>query len=496
MASDNLVLRSGLWHARLTIPADARPTLNRREFTASLKTGSKTEAQRLKIPYLQQWQSLIDQARSTSKLDPEDARIQAKALAERAREFYADVAQAHITNGPLSTEKADAVADFLSLGPNHSQEEWERMLRHFEVDGRLDAFEFNRDLQSLVQGNMEKQANTLPLKEADKDEIKQILKDPSHYRAKSPITTTRINAFKVHQEQVKGIVQKTVDTQVARLENLKNWLETNRRDLTHESITAYMDTLSVSEKTKKQFLFAGSSFWKWALRYDENFKKLHRDQQSPFQNHDFPTNRSKRAATSTERKAFAPEDVAKLYDAAKNQKNRETLSDLILLGAYTGARIEELCRLKTSDIVKEEGIQCFSIKDAKTAAGERNIPIHSKLQPVVDRLVKNSEDGYLIKSTSGNKYGNRSDALSKQFGRLKTDAGYNSQFVFHSFRKTVITQLQRSDVPGVLIAAIVGHETGTITFDVYSAGPSPKQKRDAISRLKYPIKQEVYKAAF
>ena len=65
---------------RLAIPEDARPALNRREFTASLKTGSKTEAQRLKIPYLQEWQSLIDQARTKSKIDPEDARIQAKEM--------------------------------------------------------------------------------------------------------------------------------------------------------------------------------------------------------------------------------------------------------------------------------------------------------------------------------------------------------------------------------------------------------------------------------
>ncbi len=109
------------------------------------------------------------------------------------------------------------------------------------------------------------------------------------------------------------------------------------------------------------------------------------------------------------------------------------------------------------------------------------------ITPVIERLAEQSEDGYLIKSTSGNKYGNRSDALSKQFGRLKTDLGYNSQFVFHSLRKTVITQLQRADIPGILIAAIVGHETGTITFDVYSSGPSPKQKLHAISKLQYEI---------
>lgn len=489
MASDNLVLRSGVWHARLSIPADARPTLNRREFTASLKTGSKTEAQRLKISYLQQWQSLIDQARRKLEIDPEDARILARKNSELAKAFLAESAQAAIADTPMSGEVFDTMTEFLTVGPENSAEEWEQIVRHFRVGGvEPDPLQLHRDMQSLMQGNMERQVTALVLEEVDKEEIKQILKDPSHYRAKSPITTARINAFKIHQEQVKGIVQKTVDTQVARLQSLKKWLEDNRHDLTHESITAYMDTLQVSEKTKKQFLFAGSSFWKWANRYDEFFKKLHRDQVSPFQNHDFPTNRSKKANASTERKAFAVDDVVKLYEAAKKQKNRETLADLILLGAYTGARIEELCRLKTSDIIQEEGIQCFSIKDAKTAAGDRSIPVHPKLLHVVERLVKQSEDGYLIKSTSGNKYGNRSDALSKQFGRLKTDLGYNSQFVFHSFRKTVITQLQRSDVPGILIAAIVGHETGTITFDVYSAGPSPKQKHTAISKLKYNIK--------
>ena len=487
MASDNLVLRSGTWHARLAIPADARSALNRREFTASLKTGSKTEAQRLKVAYLQEWQSLIAKARSTAKIDPEDARIEAKRMAERAQAFFADMAQATVTERPIASLNTDFAADFLKLDQNHSQEKWERILRHFEIGEKVDVLALNQDFQNLIQENMERQSNTLPLKEEEKEDIRKILKDPSHYRAKSPITTARIEAFKTYQETVKGIVQKTVDTQVARLENLKKWLEDNRRDLTHESITAYMDTLSVSEKTKKQFLFAGSSFWKWAVRYDENFKKLHRDQQSPFQNHDFPTNRSKKSANSTERKSFSTEDVARLYNTAKGLKNRETLSDLILLGAYTGARIEELCRLKTSDIINDEGIKCFSIKDAKTAAGERNIPIHPDLLHVIDRLAEKSEDGYLIKSTSGNKYGNRSDALSKQFGRLKTDLGYNSQFVFHSLRKTVITQLQRADIPGILIAAIVGHETGTITFDVYSSGPSPSQKLNAISKLKYPI---------
>lgn len=63
MASENLVLRSGNWHVRLSIPKDVRHILNRTEFTESLKTGSKAEAQVKKLAFLQIWKQLIANAR-------------------------------------------------------------------------------------------------------------------------------------------------------------------------------------------------------------------------------------------------------------------------------------------------------------------------------------------------------------------------------------------------------------------------------------------------
>ena len=171
MASDNLVLRSGTWHARLAIPADARSALNRREFTASLKTGSKTEAQRLKVAYLQEWQSLIAKARSTAKIDPEDARIEAKRMAERAQAFFADMAQATVMERPIASLNFDFAADFLKLDQNHSQEKWERILRHFEIGEKVDVLALNQDFQNLIQENMERRSNTLPLKAKEKEDI-------------------------------------------------------------------------------------------------------------------------------------------------------------------------------------------------------------------------------------------------------------------------------------------------------------------------------------
>lgn len=488
MASDNLVLRSGTWHVRLTIPADARPALNRREFTASLKTGSKTEAQKRKAPYLSQWSDLIATARNGGKIDVEDLRLRAKQLTEHLDTLYTSLVMGSVTTGmleykPENTQAQQALDDHLWLEDN---EDAERILRHFEVGREADPLELSKDMQNLVSGNLSRHFDRMRLKPSDKADIAGILKDPKSYQAKSPITASRLTTFESYQTKTKGIIQKTVDMQVKRLNLIKEWLEKNQKELIHDSISEYLTTLKIADKTKKQVLFAGSSFWKWAIRHDESFKKIHSKEQSPFEMHEFAAQRGKKNPT-TERRVFSPEDVQKLHAEALSQ-DRQTLADLIALGAYTGARIEELCRLKKSDVISEEGIQCFSIYDSKTEASTRLIPVHESLKNIVDRLIAESDDDYLIKSPAGNKYGNRSDALSKQFGRLKTGLSYNGQYVFHSLRKTVITQLQRADVPGILIASIVGHETGTVTFDVYSAGPSPKQKLSAISNLSYTLK--------
>ncbi|MDY7070516.1 hypothetical protein PshuTeo2_05380 [Pseudomonas hunanensis] len=522
MASDNLVLRSGTWHVRLSVPKDVRHVLNRSEFTESLRTGSKPEAQMKKLAFLHMWKQAIANARlriagptpdhlpetsfSVSQMiqtsqqdgllslvmpknpDDVDPRLSRESL-DRLGSYITDVIL-HTQKWTTTQEAEEAKFDLYGQKPFREyqafKEKWYELGEEIPLERKIERFNDYIKLHKAVEHYAITAGQTISVTSIE--EIRSILDNPNNYKIKSPITTTRIASFEAYQTKTKGIIQKTVDTQANRLKMMGAWLEVEQRDLNHESIASYLDTLDLSIKTKKQYLFAGSSFWKWAIKHDDNFKKLHRDQQSPFEKHDFPVNRSKRNDGSMERKAFTPEDVTKLYEAAKATKNRETLTDLILLGAYTGARIEELCQLQAQDIVSEEGIKCFYFYDGKTAASERHTPIHPAIQETVERLIRNSKDGFLIESPAGNKYGNRSDALSKQFGRLKTGLEYNSQFVFHSFRKTVITQLQRADVPGILIASIVGHETGTVTFDVYSAGPSPKQKHDAISKLKYELK--------
>lgn len=62
------------------------------------------------------------------------------------------------------------------------------------------------------------------------------------------------------------------------------------------------------------------------------------------------------------------------------------------MDAYTGAKIEELCTIKVSDVMEDT----IKINDSKTSAGIRSIPIHRHIRPVIERLKTTSTDGYLM----------------------------------------------------------------------------------------------------
>lgn len=60
-----------------------------------------------------------------------------------------------------------------------------------------------------------------------------------------------------------------------------------------------------------------------------------------------------------------------------------------LIALYSGMRLEEICQLHLSDIVKMDGVLCFSIneesggsgyvKHVKSSAGIRKVPVHPHL---------------------------------------------------------------------------------------------------------------------
>lgn len=185
--------------------------------------------------------------------------------------------------------------------------------------------------------------------------------------------------------------------------------------------------------------------------------------------------------SAAKRTPFPSDKVPTLWTAAE-ARGDEKLAHLIRLGAYTGARIEELCSLKVAHVTEN----ALCIADAKTAAGVRDVPIHSAVKELVNALKDSSEDDYLISGLTLNKYGDRSNAIGKRFGRLKTDMKFGEGHVFHSLRMTVVTLLEDAGVSENLAADIVGHEKPRITYGLYSGGASLASKTKALNLVAYP----------
>lgn len=213
----------------------------------------------------------------------------------------------------------------------------------------------------------------------------------------------------------------------------------------------------LSPATCRRIISAARGYWAYLERHHKLTLPF------PFQGV-VPAARRTKETVRDRRKGFTPKDYQRLLAASEGRD--EQLADLIRLGAYTGCRIEELCSLKLEQV----GADRFTIEDAKTEAGWRIVPIHSHIRQMVARLNNTSQDGYLLSGLTFNKYGDRSNAIGKRFGRLKKSLGYGNDYVFHSFRKGVATQLEAAEVPENHVARLLGHNLKTMSYGVYSGG--------------------------
>jgi integrase len=496
--ANNLEQQGGTWHVRMSIPVDVRKAFGGRKILSkSLETGLRSEAMNRRLPFLAQWKSEIAEARAQIKDLKENwrpelaARIQDLDKHTGAR-FLAAARRLPVT-GERTPEELESgqqvvLGALISLYKSAYALEADGIPGVAKLLSEHDVLQANNPVELVQRSAAFKRALTALVAEhqyglspTETAEAKAIVQDPTVYKPKSPITKARLETFRAYRK-ARDISAKNIDAQESKLEKLSAFLAKTGNPLDFDCVSAWLDSIDAASKTKQQYLNAGNTFWKWAMKYDARWREDYKGAVTPFEKHDLPQRKGK-AKVDAQRLAFELDELSKLHATAAGQKKWHALADLILLAAYSGARIEEICQLRVEHIISPDGVQSFNIVDSKTAAGIRVVPVHPALAPLVKRLMGDSKDGYLVPSDSKNKYGIRSDLMSKAFGRLKTSLGFGEFHVFHSIRKTAITQLVRASVTGSLIAELVGHETGTVTYDVYNQGASAAQKLEAISKL-------------
>ncbi|MDO9092800.1 MAG: tyrosine-type recombinase/integrase [Rubrivivax sp.] len=254
----------------------------------------------------------------------------------------------------------------------------------------------------------------------------------------------------------------------------------NVEALQPKRVKAWTDKLLADGMTASSFERIGNgcrSFW--AYLQDAGVKEVL--DPDPFAG-PFRLATRRAVATDTGRggNAYTPEQVEKLYLAAV-AKQDQPLADLIALGAYTGARIGELCQ-----ITRETGKGGVFFIGTKTPKSKRFLPIHPAIVPLVARMFDASADGFLVPSAADNQYRNRSGPLGQRFGRLKKALGYGAAHVFHTMRGTLMTLLRHADVDPAVISAVAGHATGNFSLDKYTKGGSYAQQLKALGAVSYP----------
>lgn len=494
--SDHLVLRDSTYHVRLDVPEDVRATFGgRKVLTKSLGTSNKAEAQSKKHAYLAQWKTLIREARARN-CSPEwrelvqSAAQQLKAAqmeAHQALLFKEDLAESRPIESSLQDFNEMLIKD-LYAGRISSddalrihQELFEILGRYLQTPDKFDAARVLDELTNWAKDNYSQTATKVfALSGSQSEELHAIVTDPASYKPKSPFTASRLERFKRYELTHLHNKPKTVSQKIERLKLISGYLQNNGLELSHDAIAAFLDSLEVHPKTKSQYLLSGRSFHKWASKNEHGWKAQY-GKENPFSQHDLP---STKGQANGSYEPFTKEEVVKLHQQALLNQDEE-LADLIEIAAYTGCRLEEIGHIrKTAVTLQDSKPISFTISQAKTEAGNRDLPIHPEISKIFSRRLETGHTAYLFDGKES-KNGARIDALGKRFGRLKTRLGFSTRHAFHSIRKTFGIELLNLETDPVWIQKILGHKSETVTFDIYATHLTMDNKRSVIERINY-----------
>ncbi|MEX2902126.1 MULTISPECIES: tyrosine-type recombinase/integrase [Pseudomonas] len=184
--------------------------------------------------------------------------------------------------------------------------------------------------------------------------------------------------------------------------------------------------------------------------------------------------------TESSRKAFTQDQVGKLVAYSNTLPETSWKRWLLSLGAITGGRLNEISQLTVRDVqTLASGITAIHINEAgegksiKNKRSERLVPLTEGaygfdlaafMRYVETCKLSESESLAQIGYKTGGEWANQQAipaALGESFG---------PGLVFHSMRHSLASLMQAKGVPTAYAQAVMGHASGTITFDVYGSG--------------------------
>lgn len=173
-----------------------------------------------------------------------------------------------------------------------------------------------------------------------------------------------------------------------------------------------------------------------------------------------------------DRKPFSKKERDLLWQ----HKGTNRYMSVILILIYTGVRIGELLDLKKNDIHLEE--RWFYVRESKTKAGIREVPIAEKIVPFFQLWMK-CDCEYLICSPENEHFEYRNYRDSYWDPMLEI---IGVEHTPHDTRHTCVSMLTEAGVDERIIKKIVGHKGQGVTQEVYTHIDLPN-KLEAINKI-------------
>jgi integrase len=444
-----LDLMKSTWFVRLAVPADVRPVIGAKWFKASTHESDPDKANAVAASILAGWRRRIQAARGKVQ---EPVRADFRKLASEYQQ---------IRGKPLDETGAAIVMDVIGF-----------------VMNRIGGHDMGQVVDTM--GTVNNMNDVF----ASSDKLADVLEATAHEALglRTPFLTYLDDWRKVATQQ-----GKTLDQMLSTLQKFSDAVQEPMETLSGKHVQRWLDKMtnekngkSADKGTKQRKLSDIRPYWK----HLQNYEYVSADS-NPFDNRTVGNRETDAEAALRERQAFTVEDVPTLWEKATEQ-NDQALADLIRLAAYSGARLGELMNLTKSSIITDDGIPCIHIIRGKTRNARRIFPVHPTILDLVKRLDADAgTDGFLVYCSAEN----RADTMSKRFGRMKTEMGYDEHYTFHCLRHAVIEAFRNVHCPLEIRNRIVGHEDGKerVNTGAGYGGLSAKSKLEWIERaINYP----------
>jgi integrase len=428
MDTQHLKQRGHTWYARLAIPTRLQRVFGKSEIVRSLKTRDLREANRRKHAVLAELQRELTQAELADVLPDKDSVGYIVEIAKGQRRA--------LREGLIDERQAEA-------GLDAAMDEQIELLRRKHGYSQETGDPYNAETHMRMQGLAERVLAG--------DEIELLSESVKAYLA-----------------EIKSRVRnQTLREKERHLGALQSWLKTDcevgsiSKKIAGRYVTEYLLQQGHAPKTVKDILSNLSAFWVW-------LEGRGLVDMNPWRGMSGTVKGSTRG-TAPKRRPWTDDELLKLMQTIPNY---DPLLPLTAIATYTGMRREEVASLRTEDVEND----ALTVREGKTKAALRRVPIHNALRPLITQLVNNSRDGYLIPGLlTGGSDAKRSHYLGKRFGGLIRDTGFNDPaLVFHTLRNAFLQRCEEGLVPESTAKLLVGHSRKkSLTYGDAGGGYSP-----------------------